>query len=262
MMSEEKKKRPRSSEASKSGRMDSNHRYPAPKAGAIAARRRPGQRGDCSVKEESASIASQKNIWKILDGHYPEKISFLPVVSPFRFLVTVMLSASTTDKQAAEAAEKLFSVYPDPQAIASADVSSIEALIHKAGLSKAKSKNIKAMSAIVAESGIPETMKGLQKLPGVGEKTAACYVSEVLGKNAVIADTHFVRVAMRIGFTDTVDRAASAREIRERFDESLWTRISMVLNLHGRTCCKPKPLCTECPVSALCPSSGCATGQS
>ena len=56
--------------------------------------------------------------------------------------------------------------------------------------------------------------------------------------------------------------ALSVVHFRMCFDESLWTRISMVLNLHGRTCCKPKPLCTECPVSALCPSSGCATGQS
>ena len=125
----------------------------------------------------------------------------------------------------------------------------------RAGLAHAKSRNIKAMSAIVAENGIPETMEGLQRLPGVGEKTAACYYSGILGGNAVIADIHFVRVAKRLGFTDTDDRTASAREIRERFPEELWTRISMVLNLHGRECCRPKPDCARCPVGSICPSS-------
>ena len=245
----------RISEAPESGRMDSNHRYPAPKAGAIAARRRPGQRRDCSGKADDSSIAARDRMWSILDGYYPGEISFLPVISPFRFLVTVMLSASTTDRQAAEAAEALFSSYPDAAAIAAADADSIEALIRRAGLAHAKSRNIKAMSAIVAENGIPETMEGLQRLPGVGEKTAACYYSGILGGNAVIADTHFVRVAKRLGFTDTDDRTASAREIRERFPEELWTRISMVLNLHGRECCRPKPDCARCPVGSICPSS-------
>ena len=73
-------------------------------------------------------------MWSILDGYYPVEISFLPVISPFRFLVTVMLSASTTDRQAAEAAEALFSSYPDAAAIAAADADSIEALIRRAGL--------------------------------------------------------------------------------------------------------------------------------
>ena len=196
-----------------------------------------------------------QRIFSIIDKHYPEEISFLPVISPFRFLVTVMLSASTTDRQAEKAAENLFSVYPDENAIAAADADDIEKLIRSAGLSKSKSKNIKGTAEAVAASGLPDTMEGLMSLPGVGEKTASCYMHSILGRPAVIADTHFVRVAKRLGFTDTDDRNKSAKEIRERFPESMWSRLSMALNLHGRVVCHAKPDCRSCPVSAICPSS-------
>ncbi len=196
-----------------------------------------------------------QRIFSIIDKHYPEEISFLPVISPFRFLVTVMLSASTTDRQAEKAAENLFSVYPDERAIAAADAADIEKLIRSAGLSKSKSKNIKGTAEAVAASGLPDTMEGLMSLPGVGEKTASCYMHSILGRPAVIADTHFVRVAKRLGFTDTDDRNKSAKEIRERFPEAMWSRLSMALNLHGRVVCHTKPDCPSCPVSAICPSS-------
>ena len=233
-----------------SGRMDSNHRYPAPKAGAIAARRRPVTEREYMENRYDGQLI----IFRIIDEYYPEDISFLPVISPFRFLVTVMLSASTTDRQAAAAAERLFSAYPSAEDIASASREDIKALIASAGLSEAKSRNIKQTSAIIARDGIPETLEELVRLPGVGEKTAACYLVTILNKPGVIADTHFVRVARRLGFTDTEDRTKSAREIRERYPEDIWARLSMTLNLHGRTFCKAKPVCQGCPVSALCPS--------
>ncbi len=199
-------------------------------------------------------------IFDILSSYYPERISFLPVISPFRFLVTVMLSASTTDRQAEAAAERLFSRFSDAGQIMDADEDEIELLIRSAGLSRSKARNIKGVARYAAEHGIPEDMEGLTALPGIGEKTASCYLAEILGKPAVIADTHFVRVARRLGYTDTSDRSLSAREIRQRFPEQMWTRLSMVLNLHGRTFCKAKPICSTCPVSSLCPSSEAGNG--
>ena len=163
---------------------------------------------------------------------------------------------------AEKAAENLFSVYPDENAIAAADADDIEKLIRSAGLSKSKSKNIKGTAEAVAASGLPDTMEGLMSLPGVGEKTASCYMHSILGRPAVIADTHFVRVAKRLGFTDTDDRNKSAKEIRERFPSSQWSRMSMVVNMHGRTVCRPKPRCMECPVRTLCPSSDAASAGS
>ena len=191
----------------------------------------------------------------MLDEHYPEDISFLPVISPFRFLVTVILSASTTDRQAEKAAEALFSVFPDAAAIASASEEEIAALIHSAGLSRQKSRSIRKVAEYARDhGGLPEDEKELQDLPGIGEKTAACYLVSILGRPAVIADTHFVRVARRLGLSDTDDRTRCAREIRERFDPSLWARMSMTVNLHGRKVCSSRPGCRSCFLSALCPS--------
>ena len=191
----------------------------------------------------------------LLSKHYPDKISFLPVISPFRFLITVMLSASTTDRQAESAAERLFSSFPTPSDIASASEDEIEVLIHSAGLSRSKARNIRKVASYVSEHGLPEDEEGLVRFPGVGEKTAACYLVSVLGRPGVIADTHFVRVARRLGLTDTEDRSRSAREIRERFDPSLWARLSMTVNLHGRTVCSPRPRCHECFLADVCPSA-------
>ena len=237
--------------------MDSNHRYPAPKAGAIAARRHP-VRG-CIIGKMNKAV---NTIWKILEENAPEEISFLPEPDPWRFLITVMLSASTTDKQALKAASVLFESFPNPEAVASAEIQEIETLIKPAGLSKTKAPRIKEVSGYIAEHGLPQSMEELVKLPGIGEKTASCYIEHVFGLPAVIADTHFVRVAKRLGFTDTDDRTKSAKEIRERFPSSIWSRMSMVLNLHGRTTCRPKPRCESCPVSSLCPSSGAVSGES
>lgn len=194
-------------------------------------------------------------IFNKLNSFYPEEISFLPVKSPFVFLVTVMLSASSTDVRASAAADRLFFSFPDEKALSEANVEEIEKIIHDVGLSWSKAKNIKLTAKKITENGLPTTMEELVALPGVGEKTASCYLATILGESAVIADTHFVRVAERLGFTTTKDRTIAARQIRERFDSEYWTRLSMTVNKHGREICKPKPKCSECFLSSICPSS-------
>ena len=195
-------------------------------------------------------------IIEVLDRYFPEKIEFLPCTEPFRFLVTVILSGSSTDKMAAISAERLFSAYPDPSSISRAPREEIEELIHGSGLFRAKAANIQALSTFVEMNGIPDTMEELVKLPGIGEKTAACYLQRVLGKSAVVVDTHFERTAFRLGLTDTHNREKAAKEIRERFDSSLWNRMSDTVNALGRKCCRPKPKCDCCPVEKLCPKKG------
>jgi len=164
-----------------------------------------------------------------------------------------MLSASSTDKRAQAASDRLFSIYKDRYAIALADEDGVEEIIHDVGLARSKAKNIIAMAKRVVELGyIPEDMEGLCSLAGVGEKTASCYISTILGQPAVIADIHFVRVANRLGLIDTQDRNKAAAEIRNSFPAVMWTRLSMTINLHGRVICKPKPKCAECFLSQIC----------
>ena len=88
-----------------------------------------------------------------LDMVFPKEIEFLPCTEPFRFLVTVILSGSSTDKMAMISAGKLFGVFPDPKAISEAKREEIEDLIHSSGLFRAKAKNIQELSKIVVERG-------------------------------------------------------------------------------------------------------------
>ena len=106
-------------------------------------------------------------IFNKLNSFYPEEISFLPVKSPFVFLVTVMLSASSTDVRASAAADRLFFSFPDEKALSEANVEEIEKIIHDVGLSWSKAKNIKLTAKKIAENGLPTTMEELVALPGV-----------------------------------------------------------------------------------------------
>ena len=191
-----------------------------------------------------------------LDLFFPKEIEFLPCTEPFRFLVTVILSGSSTDKMAAISADKLFGAYPDPHAIANAEREDIENLIRASGLFRAKAKNIQELSKIVDQYGIPDTLEELVKLPGVGEKTASCYLQRVKGESAVVVDTHFERTAFRLGLTDTHDRTKACKESKETIDKEYWNRLSDTVNSLGRMFCRPKPKCTECPLSELCPKVG------
>ena len=191
-----------------------------------------------------------------LDMVFPKEIEFLPCTEPFRFLVTVILSGSSTDKIAMISAEKLFGVFPDPKAISEAKSEEIEDLIHSSGLFRAKAKNIQELSKIVVERGIPDTLEELVKLPGVGEKTASCYLQKVKGESAVVVDTHFERTAFRLGLTHTHDRIKACKEIKDTIDKEYWNRVSDTVNNLGRKFCRPKPSCNQCPLSNLCPKVG------
>ena len=191
-----------------------------------------------------------------LDMVFPKEIEFLPCTEPFRFLVTVILSGSSTDKMAMISAGKLFGVFPDPKAISEAKRGEIEDLIHSSGLFRAKAKNIQELSKIVVERGIPDTLEELVKLPGVGEKTASCYLQKVKGESAVVVDTHFERTAFRLGLTHTHDRIKACKEIKDTIDKEYWNRVSDTVNNLGRKFCRPKPCCNQCPLSNLCPKVG------
>ncbi len=198
--------------------------------------------------------SSRKKIFDELNFHYPENIEFLPSNDPYVFLVTVMLSGSSTDKMAIKSANRLFEENSTPEYVAALSEEEIEAKIHSSGLAKTKAHNIKALSKYISEHGIPDTQDGLIRLPGIGEKSASCYIASILHQPAVIADTHFVRVAGRLGLISTQDRSKAVKEIKDYVPEEYWTRLSMTVNMHGRVVCKAKCDCTKCFLSYLCPS--------
>lgn len=192
--------------------------------------------------------------FEILSKLYPKEISFLPLNDPFQFLISVILSAQTTDKAVVEVGKTLFSKYPDAKALGGAALSDVESIIHPLGFFRVKAKNIIACSNELVQLGeIPDNIPDLIKLPGVGRKTANCYIGQFLNKPAIIVDTHFFRVTERLGYTSGKDPNVTEKEIQKEFKPKDWYRLSMVLNLHGRLTCHAKnPNCANCPVFEYC----------
>ncbi len=249
--------------------MDSNHRYSAPKADAIAARRHPEIRVALLPNLEKVSshyqsgsfvllsLVMDTKAFDMLSSIYPEDISFLKEDEPFRFLASVLLSAQTRDDYVNAVTPVLWSRFPDVHELACADIHEIEEIIHSLGFFHTKARNLKALASEIDARGgaIPSSIEELVRLPGVGRKTANCYINHINAAPAVIVDTHFMRVAKRLGYAHGNSPEEVEMEIRDGFDSSIWSRMSMVLNLHGRKYCHArKPDCAGCPVHDYCKS--------
>ena len=194
-----------------------------------------------------------KTAFMILDKLYPQEISFLDEADPFRFLCCVLLSAQTRDDYVNAVAPGIWERWPTVQALAEADLEELETVVHPLGFYRSKARSLKALANAVLERGgeIPSSIDELVKLPGVGRKTANCYINHVVGEPAVIVDTHFARVAKRLGYAHGEDPTQIEAEIRCAFESGDWSRLSMVLNLHGRKVCHArKPECASCPVAS------------
>jgi len=193
-------------------------------------------------------------IYDILDRASPREISFLNYSTPFQLVIAVILSARTTDLQVNAITEELFIRFPNPQALADADPNEIEQLIHPVGFFHQKSGYIRETAAELSKKPIPETMEELLRLPGVGRKSANVILGALFGKPAVIVDTHFARVAYRLGWTSHIRPERIEKELKDLIPPQKQYRISMIVNLLGREhCFSRNPGCNKCPVAAHCP---------
>ncbi len=177
--------------------------------------------------------------------------------SPFQVLVLTILSAQTTDAQVWAIRGPLFSRYPTPEALARADRTDLEAIIHPTGFFRAKARHIMgAARMLVDEFGgkVPSTMEDLVRLPGVGRKTANIVLYHGLGRNEGIAvDTHVLRLAHRIGYTDHVDPGRVERDLMACHPREAWGALTDLLIAHGRAICTARrPRCAECPIAGHC----------
>ena len=195
-------------------------------------------------------------VYSRLDQISPPQIQFLKQQDPFRFMISVILSAQTTDKMVNIVTGPLFSMFPTVKDLANAPQETVEEIIHPTGFYKMKAKNIIACAQALVDKTIPSTIDELVRLPGVGRKTANCVVGDVFHKPAIIVDTHFGRVVHRLGLVDTKDPEKVEFQIASLLDPSKHYRFSMTANLFGRDVCHAKkPSCNECPLRDLCPSA-------
>ncbi|MFP4484925.1 MAG: endonuclease III domain-containing protein, partial [Spirochaetaceae bacterium] len=165
--------------------------------------------------------------------------------------------AQTTDAQVNRVTPALFRAYPTPAALAGARLSDVEGMIHSVGFFRNKAKSIVAAAAAVHErfdDTVPIDMNDLMTIPGVGRKSANVVRAALQGLPAVIVDTHFRRVARRLGLTTQEDPHRIERELAGVIPEELQTPLSMELNFHGRdTCTARNPACPRCPLRDVCP---------
>jgi len=208
------------------------------------------------VKKMSMNNESIVAFFKGLAAKLPHPHTELCYHSPYTLLVAVLLSAQTTDIQVNKATAPLFALADTPAAMVALGVETISETIRTLGLYRTKAKHIVSLSQLlVLEYGgeVPQHREGLEKLPGVGRKTANVVLNEAFGMPTLAVDTHVFRVANRTGL-------AKGKTVRQ-VEDQLLARVPAAylphahhwLILHGRTTCKArKPLCGSCVVWEWC----------
>ena len=171
-----------------------------------------------------------------------------------------MLSAQTTDVRVNSVTGALFARYPDAAALASARTEEVEPYIQSLGFYRAKARSIVTLSQQLVErhnGQVPLTLEELVELAGVGRKTANVVLGNAFDVPGLTVDTHFGRLARRMGFTTADAPETVEKDVAELIERKDWTLFSHRMVYHGRRICHAKkPACGVCPVADLCPSYG------
>jgi endonuclease-3 len=202
----------------------------------------------------------RREIYRRLQAANPHPTTELVYSTPFQLLVAVVLSAQATDKSVNAATAPLFAKHNTPEKLVKLGVEGLEKFIKSIGLYRTKAKNVVALSRILIEEHggeVPAEREALERLPGVGRKTANVVLNTAFGEPTMAVDTHIFRVSNRTGLAPGKD----PREVEDRLvkftppeylkDAHHW------LILHGRyTCLARKPGCPECLIRDLCEFRG------
>ena len=204
--------------------------------------------------------AGVKDAIAALSEEYPEAGCELEHGDTFQLLVSVVLSAQTTDVSVNKVTPALFAKAPDAFAMAKLPEEEIAEYIRTIGMYKTKSANVRKLSQmLVDEYGgvVPGDYNELVKLPGVGRKTANVVLAEAFGQQRIAVDTHVFRLANRIGFTAEKDVFATEDALMKAIPEDSWTKMHHALIWHGRRVCHArKPACEGCCLDGICKKNG------
>ena len=189
----------------------------------------------------------------------PQVTTELDFGSVFQLLVATMLSAQCTDKRVNMVTPELFRHYPDAKTMAQAEADDVLQYISSVSYPNAKAKHLVEMARMVMSDfagEVPQTMDDLQKLPGVGRKTANVIQAVAYGKGAMPVDTHVFRVSHRMGLVSEKANTPLKveMELRKNIAEDVLADAHHWLLLHGRYVCQSrKPKCEMCPFTTFCP---------
>lgn len=201
-------------------------------------------------KSERAQIVQAR-----LESLYPHTPIPLDHKDTYTLLVSVLLSAQCTDKMVNRVTPSLWALADNPRDMAKQTVESIREIIKPCGLSPQKSKAIKELSVILVEQHagqVPESFEELERLPGVGHKTASVVMSQGFGHPAFPVDTHIHRLAQRWGLTNGRSVVQTETDLKKLFDESVWNKLHLQIIFYGREHCTARGcdgnvcgICTE-----------------
>jgi len=177
--------------------------------------------------------------------------------SVFQLLVAVILSAQCTDKRVNMVTPALFARFPDSKSMSKGSVEEILNLVHSVSYPNSKAKHLHDMAVMLEnEFGgeVPSDMDQLQRLPGVGRKTANVMMAVAFNQAAMPVDTHVFRVSNRIGFTNNSKTPLQTeRELVRNIPENLQSKAHHWILLHGRYVCTARnPKCAQCGISEIC----------
>lgn len=197
-----------------------------------------------------------------LNRRYGPVECFLDHQNPFRLVISVLLSAQTTDAQVNKVTPELFRRWPTPYEMAGASVADVMDVIKSLGFYKTKAKHcVEAARMIVADYGgeVPSTMRELQKLPGVGRKTANIVLNVGFGiVEGIAVDTHVNRIAHRLALspkTHEKEPLKTEQDLLKILPHEYWESVNHQWISFGREICSARsPKCAECPLADLCPS--------
>lgn len=193
-----------------------------------------------------------------LKEEYPYTDCTLDYDEAWKLLVSVRLAAQCTDARVNVVVVDLYKKFPDIESLANADVDEIEAIVRPCGLGRSKARDIKAcMQMLMNDFGgmVPDNMKDLLKLPGVGRKSANLVMGDVYGQPAIVTDTHCIRLSNRIGLVKNLkDPKKVEMELWKIIPPEESNNFCHRLVDHGRAVCTARttPFCNKCVLSDIC----------
>jgi endonuclease-3 len=194
-----------------------------------------------------------------LAREHPDAVIALRFRDPLELLVSVMLSAQTTDVTVNRVTERLFLKYRRPEDYLAVPLEELEADVRPTGTFRQKARNIRgAMALLLEEFGgeVPTRLEDLVRLPGVGRKTANVVASERGATQGIVVDTHVRRLSQRLGFTRQEDPVKIEADLKRLVPRADWARFPHLLIWHGRrVCIARRPRCEDCVLVDLCPSA-------
>ncbi|MDQ2982692.1 MAG: endonuclease III [Actinomycetota bacterium] len=194
-----------------------------------------------------------------LMAEYPEAAIALRFRTELELLVSVMLSAQTTDVNVNRVTERLFQKYRRPEDYLAVPLEELERDIYATGFFRQKAKALRGTMQLLIEEfdgRVPRALEELLRLPGVARKTANVVAAELGEPQGIVVDTHVRRLSQRLGFTRQDDPVKIERDLQRLVPRPYWGVFPHLLIWHGRRICLARvPRCMDCVINDLCPSS-------